>query len=409
MLKDVGLIRVAKAVSFLAWLILPFWIWFIALQLLGNELFVLYLAIPGAVLFIVTLIFISFQISFWRSHEFKIMRLIEKVGDVFRHPENKQKAEEFKDECRKFILPFTHHMPFSLSAIAETHVSSIRSIIASIEGFYTSYSIVTFFVVFQRGLYGLFEPLNPVVSQMPPQLTDWPFRNLWVSLGILWVLSLYHDPLIRFIQVMVHYAVPKPSGILAYSTSMYDVRLRIMLSVAYVVSIPTILAERSRAVMCDPFIDPLTLPRIIQKTVLNVEGKSCDVSRWDEKIETESDVDRMKELAWKDKRTPFILGFLARRSESKTLLKRIKEVQPITYIGVINDRCIFLGHAIYNPIKRIRQGRFYFDTTYLKKEFLLIYEEEVKKQRQIERKLPSELEELIKSLRLKNGRKETHR
>jgi len=398
-LKDVGLLRIAKGISFLAWLILPFWIWSIALQLLGNELFVLHLAIPGVALFIVELIFVVSQISFWRSHEFKIMRLIEKAAEVFRNPENKQRAEEFKDECRKFILPFTHHMPFSLSAIAETRVSSVKFIVGRIEGFYSSYSIVTFLVVFQRELYGLFEPLSPVVSQfLPPLLTDWPFRNLWISLGILWVLSLYYDPVIGFIRVLMRYAAPKRSGILVHFTSLYDSRSRIMLSVGYVFSIPTILAERSRAVMCDPFVDPLTLPIIVQKTVLNVEGKSCDVSRWSEKIETESDVNRMKELAWKDKKTPFLLKYLARMGKSEDLLRRIKEVQPITYIGVINNRCVFLGHVLYNPVKKIRQGRFFFDTTYLKKEFLLIYEEEVKKRRDIERKLPSELEELIKSL-----------
>jgi len=400
-LKEIGLLRAAKVVSFLAWLILPFWIWFIILQLLGNQFFVLNLAIIGILLFILESVFIIAQRYFWRIHEFKIMKLIESAGAFFREPDNKQKAEEFKEDCRKFVLPFTFHLPFTLSVVTKMLASPPRFILSRIEGFFLSYSIVTFLVVFGKELQRLVVALSSIFpTTIPLQLADLAIHNLWVSLGILWISSLYYDAINSLLRKGKSFGITKRSAVFLHISSVYDLPSRIILSASKLFLIPVFFAERNRAFMCDPFIDPLTLPRIVQRTILNIEGKSCDISRWGEDVNSDSDVDKIKELVKKDHRSPFLLKFFVRMSDSKDVFTKIEQTQPITYVGVHEDRCIFLGHVHYNPIERIRQGRFYFDTTYLRNEFLLIYNEEVKKQRQIESKLPSQLEDLIRNLRL---------
>lgn len=399
LLKEIGLVRAAKTISFLAWLVLPFWIWMIIMQFVENKFFILILAIPGIVLYVITLIFIIFQSYFWRAHEFKIMKLIEKsAAELFKDPKNEQKVEEFKNKCRAFILPYSHHMPFSLAALAEL-VKSVWGIVGKVLDLYGSYSLITFFVIFRGGFGDLFGASFSTISQiLPAQLIEWPFRNLWISLGILWMLSLFYDPAVSLMRIWGRLPLPKSRAAVLYFISLYDLSSRIGICAVKALHIPTILRERARAVMCDPFIDPLTLPKIVQKTVRNVEGESCDVSRWSEKIETEADVDRIKKLTLKDPSTPFLLKFFAKIGRPKELLGRIKQMQPMAYIGIHHERCVFLGMVVYDPIMRIRRGRFYFDTTYLKKEFLLIYNKEVENQRRIARKLPPQLEELIKSL-----------
>jgi len=401
LVKEIGLTKAVSIISFLAWFLLPFWIWYIAFRLLGNGIFVFNIAVIGIVLSFAESIFLATQMVFWRHHEFGIMKFVEKAGILFRDPGDKSKAEEFKDECRKFILPFTHHLSFSLSAIhagMRKRVVSIRFALSKLWRLYWAYSIATFLVVFRKELHGLFDFLRPVIIQIPyvQALTDWSYHNLWIVLALLWVSSLYHDSLIRLTQSSKRLGVSRYRLLLVHLLSTYDPVPRMVLFWWGPLLIPTFFAERARAVIYDPFVDPLTLPRIVQKTVLNVEGKNCDVTRWNESIETPSDVDRIKELTWKDRKAPFLLRMLAKMSQTEDLLERIKEAQPMTYVGIVGDRCVFLGHVVYNPIRRIRQARFYFDTTYLKKEFLLIFQGEAEKQRAIERELPSQFKEWIK-------------
>jgi hypothetical protein len=406
LLREIGFLRIAKGVSFLAWLALPFWVWYIVLQFVGSGFFVLNVALVGIFWFIVEFVFIVAQTLFWRGHEFKIMKMVESRSAFFREPENIENAQNFKEDCRKFILPFTFHLPFSLSAISGFRIRSARFAFGRIESFYVAYSIATMLVTLRSEIWKLLVVLSSVFSTtIPLQLADWAVHNMWVLLGALWILSLYNDPLVSFLRKGKIYGKTKRGAFLAYVSSIYEVSSRIVFSVGRLFFVPTYIAERNRALMCDPFIDPLTLPRIIQKTMLNVEGKSCSVSRWGEDVGSESDIDEVKELVRKDRRSPSLLRFFMRLSDSKDVSRRIVEMQPITYTGIGQDRCVFLGHVLYNPVARIRQGRFYFDTKYLKNEFLLIYNEEVKNQRQIESRLPSQLDDLIRNLRLGTNEK----
>lgn len=399
LLREIGIEKAAKITSFLAWMVLPFWIWWVILQVVGVQAFSLSFAIPGLFLLFITLVFVVCQAYFWRNHEFKVMKLFEKAGAIFKNPENSQTAEEFKDECRKFILPFTHHMPFFLSAISGTRTNLGRSVIGFIQASYVSYSTVAVVVVFRGEVKEFVDFLSTYLpSGLSSEWASWIARNYWISLVVLWIVSLYYDPSVSLLRRSKALSSSKSDFLLHYFVILGDLTTRIGLLLSYVFEIPVALAEKERAFFTDPFIDPQTLPTIVQRAMSNVEGKSCDVSRWDQDIASEADAERVRELARKDPRTPFILRLFAMQSKSKDLLERIRQTQPMTYLGTHNDRCVFLGHVVYNPVKKIRQGRFYFDTTYLKKEFLLIYRNQAEKQRQIEMKLPSQLEELIKSL-----------
>lgn len=404
LLKGIGFAKIARSVSFLAWLILPFWIWRIVIQFVGDEMFVWNLALPGLALLLFFLFVMTAQGYLWKRHEFRIMKLVEKrASAAFSDPEDPEKAKEFKEECRKFILPYTYQLPFSLSGMAEAIRMSFMSVfINALVNLYMSYSFMTLLIVYQSEVRKLLVGLASIVYETLPFdlhfYVQWSIDNIWISLGVFWMLSLYYDPALFLVQKSGQIRIPKFRMVFLYLTTIPILAVRVTICVMRVLTIPILLAERARAVKVAPFVDPLTLREIVQRTIQNVEGRSCDVSRWSEKIETEADAERMRKDTIKDRSTPILLRILAKVSRPRDLLEKIKEMQPMTYIGVHNERCVFLGTVLYDPIQRIRRGEFYFDTTYLKNEFLLIYKGEVEKQRQMEMKLPSELEELIRRL-----------
>lgn len=405
LLMRIGLSKVAKIISFVAWVILPFWIWVIVLLYVGREYFVLNLAIFGLVYFVIDLVFFVAQLCFLKRYPFAVMKQVESLEALLKDPKDKMKVEDFKNECRKITLPSALSFPISLSFVSIQRAGSRLFVFGRIMTVYVSYSIMTFFIFFQEKLLEIFHSMNLVLSQTflnsILQLDIWKYlvNNIWISLGLLLILSLYFDPMFGLLLKAKSLRLPKATVFIAYFTLIYNPEYRFIIALSKLLSSIIDMFQRGRTLVCKPFIDPLTLPLIVQKTLSNVEGKSCDISRWEEDQQRETDVDKVKKLIWKDSKSPHLLKILARLTPSKDLLRVIKEMQPITYLGVQNSRCVFFGHVVYDPVEKIRLGYFYFDTTYLKKEFVLIYEEEVKKQREVEKRLPHNFEDLIRGLK----------
>lgn|GEM_PF-4318422 len=112
-------------------------------------------------------------------------------------------------------------------------------------------------------------------------------------------------------------------------------------------------------------------------------------------INRRSEIDEIKRLIISDKSYPFIGKFLIRFSNSKDTLRKLNQIKPMSYLGVKDNRCIFLGLISYDPIEKIRTASFYFDTIHLKREFKLIYDKEIENQRKITGKLPKEFREFL--------------
>lgn len=406
LLREIGFLRVAKFISFLAWFILPFWIWMILLRFVAIEYFVLIPAIPGLALLALNVFISTISTPSIVNLGFKVMRSVEKTGaSLFENLADKEIAEQFKQECRKLTFAYTHSPPFMKSGMVE-YLRRHRLALAyeCFVQIYVSYSMVTLFMKFQTEIRGFLEPFvsgsTQLIQSSPlPSLVEWSTYNLWVTLALLWILSLYFDPIFSAVRECVHTVsgFRLISVYLAYSLSLgYRIVLPLMATVSGVFGF----YKQRKIATCTPFIDPLTLPQIFQTTINNVEGKSCDTLRWVEIPETKAEIESRKRLVLNDKNMPSISKLFIRFSRSDDVFRRIREMRPMTYVGIQNSRCVFFGTVAYNPIEKVRQARFFFDTPYLKREFLVIYEKEAEKQRQIKREMPSTLEEIIKRLEI---------
>ena len=399
LVQGIGIQKVVKSVSFLAWLVLPFWFWLIVLGFVGKGAFLLPAAIPGIIYLLLELSVSSSQVYVISGYEFRIMRIIGKMGEVFRDPQNKKLTEDFKNECRKSALPLTHEMPLALSGLTGMFQSTIAMFVTLPAALYTSYSLMTLIVALQHGIANLFYPLVSYGSELlSSNLINWPFENLWFSLIIIWILSLYYDPFVKLARQAGQLAIGKKRLVPLYILSLFNLFSRIFICMIYIVEIPASFSKQRRVAKYKPFIDPLTLPNIIHKMMQNAEGKSCDVSRWSEKINAVSDVDKIKALIRKDKNFPLLFKLIVKASRSEETLRRIKQTEPMTYLGIHSNRCVFIGTISYNPIERVRVASFYFDTIHLREEFTRIYAKEVEKQRGLEKQLPQEIEKLLENI-----------
>jgi hypothetical protein len=397
-LKKIGVLRIAGFVSSIAWLLLPFWIWLIVLKELGSGFFVFDIALFGIAFYVVELVVMVGSTLSLMSYGFRVMKAVEKAGAVFNNPADTEGVEKFKNECRKTALVFAHYAPISLSSIKNIKLHSLRYVGERLGSYFVSYSIVTFLVVYQKELLTFYDYLSLKTSQiLPIQVGDLPnpLNYLFITLGVLWILSLYNDAGILMIIKSKEFQMPKSQGTGFHLLSIFDASYRSIMIICRVCSLPVSLLNRRRSISRKPFVDPLTLPKIIARTLSNVEGKDCDVLRWEEEPESVSDIDKVKELISKDRQIPFMIKYLARLSSSEDSLTMTKQMQPTTYIAIEGNRCPFFGCVSYNHIEKVREGQFFFDTIYLKSEFSIIYENEAKKQREIAEKLPFRLEDII--------------
>jgi|GEM_PF-6688547 len=213
--KDFGLRNVAKLISYIAWLLLPFWAWFLVYKYTGTSFFNLAIAFIGLILLPVSIGTILSQVYFFRAHGFKTMKLIEKAVTLFDNPKDDKATEEFKIESKKSVLAFTHQQPFVLSGIAGIFGKWYLFASDCLRSLYLSYSVSTLIVVFQGEITvhlnsltsSLSEFFSPLLSSWPfqnilqlQQLQDWFFQNPWLSLFTLLLLSLYADPLIYTVR-----------------------------------------------------------------------------------------------------------------------------------------------------------------------------------------------------------------
>ena len=397
--KRIGILRIAKAISYVAWIILPLWFWLIVSRTFGSELFMLYIAIPGLAFFVFELLFIVAQAYFMENQQFNVMRLIENAKALLGDPSDRGKDEKFRFECRRILLPFAIRTPIVYSFVSS--LSRSRDLLLStIVGFYKSYSIMTFLVIFRKDLVDSFNYVSIRLYQSVPQVQNIhfdPLENIWFVFTILWILSSYFDPFLRLVFLAKRFRISVSGAALLYSWSIPNSAHRISMLACEIACVPIRVAHWNQTKEFKPFFDPQSLPKIVEKTMQRVEGKDCDLIRWAEDLQDETKVDETKKLMMLDPKTPFLLKLSIRRASSKDLLRNIKEMQPIAYVAVQNERCVFLGLIRYDPIERVRRGAFMFDTTHLRKEFIWIYKEEQKTQRQLERGIPVKLEDLIKS------------
>lgn len=132
-----------------------------------------------------------------------------------------------------------------------------------------------------------------------------------------------------------------------------------------------------------PFLDPSTVPQIVQQSVRNVEGKACSVTRFSQKLDSEADAERVTKMFVSDPRMPVFLRMMASRktNRGRRIMEMTESSHPVFYLGTLNDRCLMVGIVMYEPYEKVRTGSFYFDSTYIGDEFKQIMTKETEKLR----------------------------
>lgn len=392
-IKEIGVQRFFEIVSSVAGFFLPFIVWIIIFQLAGQAFFLINWAIPGLIILVfVSVLFIP-QIRYIRSYEFRLMKRIEYARDIFDNPADPNSEKRYIAECERFILPYIYKGSLVLSGFTSfTRIPTWRRTIFELPIVYISYSFVSLLVLYKDSISSIYLWLVSTIQF--PQFFSGTLQDWTVLLFFVWIISIYKDLIISSLRLLNNPLTFIPS----YCLSLFNVHFRIIMLIEAILGAPAIIREHRLSCKYKPFVDPLTLPTIVQRAVQNVEGKSCNVSRWSREFKEEEDIEDLKNMLLQVPSMPSIVKVFVKRCDAKDTMNRINTEKPVLYLGTVANQCVFLGNISYDPNERVRIALFYFDTIYIKREFILIMEKETEKQRVLRKELPVPLEEVIKKI-----------
>lgn len=402
-IKEIGLQRILKIVSNISGFCLPFILWIVIFQLVGRTFFIIEFAVLGILYTVFGATILLFQLHNISSYPFQTMKQIEHAKNIFDNPADSTNEEKYIAECERFIFPYLYRTPLlssGLNAFIQTRIWKL--ILIELPILYIAYSIMTLLVFYQNSInaiYSLlisnFYVLQPISQLIPTTTQDWI-----ILLFVFWIGSLYMDLYIRS-RILKNRLALIPS----YCFHQLNIQFRIILLIHYVLNIPITIRKHRLVCQYLPFVDPQSLPTIVQRAVENVEGKSCNMTMWIKEVREEKDIESLKNMLLKDPKVTRIQKFFVRQCKPKDALSRIMLAQPVLYLGTEDNRCVFLGEISYNLQERVRVATFYFSTIYIKREFKLILQKEIEKQRELQNKLPIPLEKIIESIeRMKDER-----
>jgi len=393
-LKKIGLLRILKTISAIAWFILPFLVWENIRQSIGNVYFRVTWGIPGIALLLFGAALAGLQVYLVRSYEFRLMKRVEHARNMFDNPADPENEIKFRRECENFIAPYAVAEPMAMAGIRGLPILSTHSKIYNLSwiiNLYLSYSLFALIgflhdyirqaILFISSLHYFF-----------PTFFEWMFQNWFLFIIATLLLSLYYDPIVALRDLW-----PSKSQIPLYVRGLFNLEGRVNLLSGELAKIPALVKELKYVARYRPFVDPQTLPIIVQRAVQNIEERSCNVSRWEEVVDEEH-IKEHKDMFMKDPRVPWIAKIVVRWASPRDILKNIQESRPLLYLGTVENRCVFLGLIQYDNRAKLRVAKFYFDNTNIRGEFMLIMKEEVKRQRKVESAVAPSLREIMEKI-----------
>jgi hypothetical protein len=175
----------------------------------------------------------------------------------------------------------------------------------------------------------------------------------------------------------------------------FSVFTRIMLVAAFLLCLPWIVEKKSRTLNFAPFTFPTSLPAIIQDSVLRIENKVCNVSKWSYVVDNKGDIEELKEIICAQKDIPWLLRLLCLQADSASALNRIVESKPVLYLGTIDARCGIVGRIQYDSREKMFWGQFCFDNRHAKEYFKSVADIEIGEQKKLRGQLHPSISELI--------------
>jgi len=394
--KRYGARKIATMLSSIAWFVLPSLSWNLVRSQIGNAYFLIPYAVIGFGLAIFTLLFESAQSYYYYTYEFNLMKRVEYARSIFNDPSNPENERNYLVECRRFILPCVYQLPVLLSsfrgAVSRFFPFGVFGVV--LRG-YCSYSIFTVVIAYRIQITDMTRML---ISNMPysEHVVGVLIRTLQQyqlhSLVLVLLLSVSSDWTIRRRRLL-----RKMTPVL-FASSVFDLMDRGEVLVDRLLRDLILIPKLKNQMSYKPFVDPQTLPNVVQRAVQNIEGASCNVSKWSQDHVDIQFADEVKKLFREDRKIPVFLRIACLLATSEGILADMRLMQPFLYLGTIDNRCLFLGLVWYNPSDRTRQATLRFDNSYIKEEFRLIMGKQIEKRRELESVLPSSLEEIAKRM-----------
>lgn len=410
-LERFGVRGVFKGLSAISWFIFPFLIWIGVYRFVGASYFVTsWLTILGLVILLILISFYLYEIVSINTLDKKLMKRIEYAKNVFSNPADSDSEKKFKFECQRFMMPYLNYGALVTSGASRFFGASdfhrTRIIVQVVFTLFFSYSVMVFLISNQTYFSQVY---SHVVSNIPilyPPLNYFiGFVNAYlvISIGLLLSLSLYYDPSLKMARTP-YLKISKSSVAADFCINLVSVFLRIFLLACYVIIAPIKLMRRENRLKYTTFGYPMHISLAIQNAVRGAEGKKCVTSTFSYTPKDGKDIKNLINEFLHLREFPVIIKFFIRMSNPNETQKIIKTIEPVLYLGTIDNRCAVLGNVRYDPYKRTRTAEFFFDNRNVKDEFKRIIDIEINEQRKLKEGLPPNLEEIIAKLESnKNG------
>jgi len=405
--KRFGLRGVLKIVSTFSWFLLPFLIWIQIYRYLGKGYFLFFRGIPGLIISLVFIVILSLLFVNLNSLHERLMKHIEHAKDVFDNPADPKSEENFRTECHKFIVPYLYFPDvflFGFSGVLR-EISMLGKVflrfLQILFNLYLSYSVMVFLTTNKA----YFNQIRAYVSSLVPVSSELAlFFQLFLEnpiflIALLFLLSLYSNFFVSYVR----------QGYSTYSRVFWDftcdlvsVYMRVILLGACALGLPWYIRKKINSLTYKPFTFPVNLPLLIQKSVWNIEGKNCKVTRWSYVLEHENDIEILKQMIYLQEDIPYIIRAFSLGAEPRRAVNLIKAAEPTLYLGTMNKRCVILGRVEYVPLERLFRAEFFFDNRYIREEFKSIAEIEIDEQKKLKPRLPKHLVDVISKLKMED-------
>lgn len=396
--KRIGFKKTAAVVSFLFWLLLSLFIWY-----------QLYLRFPTLFstnpIFIFVAVFAAIGAFFLISTYYSLKRygfgLIKKMGwsqEIFQNPSAADAVSKFKQESRKLVIPFSQQEPIALAFLSSMRSTSKIFLVSIAGNLIASYSIIVVIVRYKLQLTSAFSPyVSKLYSYFSPlpSIVHGSLTYPLITILFMWIFSLYYNRvLLKYLANPREVRAQRSTFGILHIIGFFDIYTKLSLIPLAMIDGLVDISDHGREFRPVPFVDPITLPLIIKKCVEKAEGgESCSISLCRDPQLTEDEMMNAKKAFIQDRRIPVFLRMFMQASKPSELLEWLKAHEIMAYTAIRKERCVFLGYVYYDPLEKVRKGNFFFDTTYLKKEFVKVYKKHEQKQSEIETELPNELPE----------------
>lgn len=399
-IKDYGINKAFKAISFIGWFVFPFAFWFLVYQHFGPTFLtdntILTISAIACIIYLITLLMVMIPTSFQIVRlDTNMMKNVETVKQVFEDPTNQEAEDRLETELSKFIIPYLHYSHtltsgfFNMSASLSLPKRILLRIFQIFLSSYLSYSLLSFIVrnrqvidniiltISQNNLFsGFFEQINPFLQIF--------IQNPIPSTILAFILTLFFIGMVTRKVAAIDENLYEPFSIIN----------KFAISISVLAVLPK-LGTRKRRYSLKPFTFWTELPLLMKKCVKNITKEECEITQLSYNFKTIDDVKILKRQILNQEDIPKIIRFICQKADCEQALQRITKSEPTLYFATNESKCVVLGRIEYDDEEKVYSAKFTFENEHLKKEFKDISENQRKEQKRLKTQLPKELSQLL--------------